>query len=223
MPGWGLCGGPFLREQQWVPWTPLLASPRACDLLAERKVHRSAGHTWLWQLWASYVTQAGHKHRCTVPLCPCQPGQDPWAGPSPSGTELSYNRAVISLCVLWAVPAQQPGRGNVPNARVYFYFQPPASIYPQGRPMNHRARWVGLAAACPLNPAPSLGPSPHTHRCLPRRPGSRRAPMLQEGSPVLGAGAAILGRGGCASSSQLVCAWNSLFFCCPFIPELQGD
>lgn len=76
-----------------------------------------------------------------------------------------------------APPSSQEG-GACQNARVYFYFQPPASIYPQGRPMNHRARWVGLAAACPLNPAPSLGPSPHTHPCLPRRPGSWRAPRL---------------------------------------------
>lgn len=159
MPGWGRCGGPSLQEQQCVPWTPLLASPKACDLLAERKVHRSAGHMWLWQLWASCVTQAGHKHRCTVPLCPCQPGQDPWAGPSPSGTELSLTTERLSLSASCGpCPAQQPGRGSVPKRPCVFLLPAASQYLSSGKAHESPGKVGGAGGSLSSEPCSLSGP-----------------------------------------------------------------
>lgn len=167
MPVWGLCGGPSLQEQQWGAGacTLLLASPRACSSLTGRR---------FTVLWATYGFSRNPCHSSygphasprlgtnTVVLSLCVPASQArtlgQAGLSPSGTKLSLTTERLSpRPVGCALLGSQEG-GARQNARVYFYFQPPASIYPQGRPMNHRARRVGLAAACPLNPAPSVGP-----------------------------------------------------------------
>lgn len=162
-----------------MAWTLLLASPRACySLTGQRFIVLWATHGFSHNPCpSSYGSHTSPRLGTnTVVLSLCVPASQArtlgQAGLSPSGTELSLTAEQLSpRPVGCALLGGQEG-GARQNARVYFYFQPPASIYPQGRPMNHRARWVGPGGSLSSEPCSLCGPVP-THP--PACPGDQTA------------------------------------------------
>lgn len=188
MPVWGLCGGPSLQEQQWGAGacTLLLASPRACSSLTGRRF------TVLWATYgfsrnpchSSYGPHAsprlGTNTVVLVPVCPCQPGQDPWSGWAVTEWHraLSHNRAVISAsCGL--CPARQPGRGSTPKCPCVFLLPAASKYLSSGTAHESPGKAGGVGGSLSSEPCSLCGPSPHTPTCLPRRPGSQRDPVVQ--------------------------------------------
>lgn len=130
MPVWGLRGSPLspgvavaaldprsCQSELVTPWLdegPPFCRPRVALATSQATA-------------ATSCTQLGTQTAAVLSLCvpASQAGTLGQAGPSLCGPKLSYNRAVISLCVLCARP---PGRGSAPK-RPCVFLLPAASEY----------------------------------------------------------------------------------------------
>lgn len=158
MPGWGLCGGPSLQEQQWVPWTLFLPV-------------RGLVTCWL-------------NGRFTVLLSTCGFGS---CGP-PVSPRLGTNTAVLSLCVpasqartlglgrhrvaqssltterlslsasCGPCPAQLPGRGSVPKRPCVFLLPAASEYLSSGKAHESPGKVGGAGGSLSSEPCSLCGP-----------------------------------------------------------------